>query len=475
MNYYTGPSLGHDLKDISPDFQPHRASNVVVSRIIRKAKTPQAVKAFATECHKLSDYWYWFVLGTLWVDYTGWSDLQLWKHLFSSNRPNRASSLMKPSELHVFNQLPEVITAGPKGGGMAAVDVTLEAQTGESHAQGQVSNRINQHRDGREDPGRRTCVHHPSEGQICTASDCDVRESAVSERRREGSGECVRVLRHCAEVAGRESDKGEAAGLIAPYTVPNLGERDGQAPRSGSVDAPMPTITSKGNGARLVTAHLATLNHGGDEHRSASVTEPIATITGANDARALVSALITKHYGDRGQRPASGMDEPLSTVTSSDHNALTVAYLSQMYGTNKGGQGDLNEPAATITGSSNHATLVAAFLDTYYGNSKDGGSLADPAPTVVSKDRISLVTVVIDGTTYVITDIAMRMLTPRELLLAQGFPADYRVDVTADGERVSKADQVKLIGNSVCPPVARALTLANVVASGVLDECEVGK
>ena len=111
MNYSTLPSLGNDLKDISPDFQPHRASTVVVSRIVKKAKTPQAIKAFADECHKLSDYWYWFVLGTLWVDYTGWSDLQLWKHLFSSNRPNRASSLMKPSELHVFNQLPDVITA----------------------------------------------------------------------------------------------------------------------------------------------------------------------------------------------------------------------------------------------------------------------------------------------------------------------------------------------------------------------------
>jgi site-specific DNA-cytosine methylase len=124
-------------------------------------------------------------------------------------------------------------------------------------------------------------------------------------------------------------------------------------------------------------------------------------------------------------------------------------------------------PRAAVT-STDRRAIVAAFLQTYYGNSKDGHSPADPMPTVVSKDRIGLVTVTIDDQTYVVTDIAMRMLTPRELLLAQGFPADYRVDVTADGTHVSKADQVKLIGNAVPPPFARALAFANVVQQGVL-------
>ena len=39
-----------------------------------------------------------------------------------------------------------------------------------------------------------------------------------------------------------------------------------------------------------------------------------------------------------------------------------------------------------------------------------------------------------------------------------------------DGRAISKADQVKLIGNSVCPPVARAIVKANVVDQGVLDD-----
>ena len=269
--------------------------------------------------------------------------------------------------------------------------------------------------------------------------------------------------------AGAAHAMGVTAATLAPYSVPRYGERHGQSPRSASVDAPAPTIVGTGNQASLV------------------------------------AALLTKHYtGVVGH----GVDQPLDTITATDHNAISVAYLSHQYTSNTcGGQGDPAYPHKTITSEGGHSAVVAAtvapftvgaggpayagkpktldapfgtvmvddrravvaaFLDTYYGNSKDGGSVAEPMPTVVSKDRISLVTVVIDEVTYVVTDIAMRMLTPRELLLAQGFPPDYRVDVTSDGTPVTKADQVKLIGNSVPPPFARALVAANVVDQGVL-------
>jgi len=104
---YSGPSLGNDLVDISPDFEPHGPSASVIQRIVTHAKTPEAITAFSRECHKLSDYCYWFTLGTLWVDYTEWSDLQRWKWLFSSRRPNRQTSLMKPSEFRQFVALPD--------------------------------------------------------------------------------------------------------------------------------------------------------------------------------------------------------------------------------------------------------------------------------------------------------------------------------------------------------------------------------
>lgn len=67
----------------------------------------------------------------------------------------------------------------------------------------------------------------------------------------------------------------------------------------------------------------------------------------------------------------------------------------------------------------------------------------------------------IDGETYAITDIGMRMLTPREQFRAQGFPDSYVIDRGHDGRPMTKTEQTRMCGNSVCPPLARALVEAN--------------
>src|SRR5690606_5874083 len=77
-----------------------------------------------------------------------------------------------------------------------------------------------------------------------------------------------------------------------------------------------------------------------------------------------------------------------------------------------------------------------------------------------------------DSVTFGVVDIGMRMLTPRELYNAPGSPPDYRLDGYHDPSRIghnggplwvpfSKSVQVSCVGNSVCPPVARALVAAN--------------
>lgn len=81
--------------------------------------------------------------------------------------------------------------------------------------------------------------------------------------------------------------------------------------------------------------------------------------------------------------------------------------------------------------------------------------------TVTVRDRFAVVTVTIDDATYVIVDIGMRMLTPRELFNAQGFPPDYIIDQDAQGRPITKTAQVAKCGNSVCPPLAEALVRAN--------------
>ena len=59
-----------------------------------------------------------------------------------------------------------------------------------------------------------------------------------------------------------------------------------------------------------------------------------------------------------------------------------------------------------------------------------------------------------------IIDIGMRMLTPRELFNAQGFPVDYIIEHDAHGQPITKTAQVAKCGNSVCPPLAEALVRA---------------
>ena len=96
----------------------------------------------------------------------------------------------------------------------------------------------------------------------------------------------------------------------------------------------------------------------------------------------------------------------------------------------------------------------------YYGNGQPLDA-ADPAATITTKDRLALVTVWLRGEPYVIVDIRLRMLEPHELYAAQGFPPDYIINRTADGRKLSKSAQVRMVGNSVSPPPMAALVDAN--------------
>jgi DNA (cytosine-5)-methyltransferase 1 len=78
--------------------------------------------------------------------------------------------------------------------------------------------------------------------------------------------------------------------------------------------------------------------------------------------------------------------------------------------------------------------------------------------TVTSKDRLALVTV--NSVEYVIVDIGMRMLVPRELYTAQGFPPSYKIEIEYNGKPLTKTAQVRMVGNSVSPEQARAIIAA---------------
>ena len=150
------------------------------------------------------------------------------------------------------------------------------------------------------------------------------------------------------------------------------------------------------------------------------------------------------------------MDNPLWTVTAVDHNSMCAATLVQ-FNNNCDGV-DVRKPLPTITAQSTHFAEVLALLIKYY--SGEGCQPVDqPLGTVTTRDRFGLVTV--KGVDYQIVDIGLRMLTPRELYNANGFPTDYEIEVDCYGNAYPKKEQVARCGNAVPPPFAMALVRAN--------------
>ena len=157
------------------------------------------------------------------------------------------------------------------------------------------------------------------------------------------------------------------------------------------------------------------------------------------------------------------LHDPLSTVSAggTHHGLIVPTLIQQGYGERKGQSPrvpGLENPLGTIGGN---GAMVAALLCNYYGNERDGIGITEPMHTIPTKDRFGLVTVHLEGEPYIIADIGMRMLQPHELYLAQGFPPNYCISHGADGKPLTKTAQVRMVGNSVCPSVARALVAAN--------------
>lgn len=160
----------------------------------------------------------------------------------------------------------------------------------------------------------------------------------------------------------------------------------------------------------------------------------------------------TTKSGVRGQ----AVNEPINTLDASNRYGLITSFITQM---NKSSVGqDLRQPLNTVTSGANHFGEVRAFLIKYYGQGI-GQSLRQPLDTITSKDRFGIV--MVRGEKYQIVDIGLRMLEPRELFNAQGFPQDYIIDHDYTGKEYPKTQQVARCGNAVPPPFAKALVETN--------------
>lgn len=166
--------------------------------------------------------------------------------------------------------------------------------------------------------------------------------------------------------------------------------------------------------------------------------------------------LIQTGYGERKGQPPRVLDlhAPLGTVVAGGvKHALVAAFIARHYGGNENDGAPLVRPLPTITTQDHHALVLTAF----------GRERRAEVETFLAEFSVRHTPTLFNSasTGFQIVDIGMRMLTPRELFRAQGFPESYVIDPIHNGKRLSATAQVRMCGNSVCPNVAAAIVLAN--------------
>ena len=267
------------------------------------------------------------------------------------------------------------------------------------------------------------------------------------------------------------------------------------------VNEPLPTQTT-GNRNYLCTPSMVSVGYG--EHKNQlprvkSIAEPITTVV-STSKQALCAPLLVQYHSEQGKGEVRGQEigKPIMTIDGSPRYAMSACYLTKYFGGERQAGASLSEPAPTVT-AIDHSALAAANLLHYYGGADHASRVDNPLPTVTTLPRHYVVKTYlqkmgaaqdfgnwacvrellnkyagysiaadeilimeIDGERYFISDIGMRMLKARELMLAQGFPPDYIIDIESHiGKRYSEAKQIARMGNAVCPPVAEALVRAN--------------
>lgn len=269
---------------------------------------------------------------------------------------------------------------------------------------------------------------------------------------------------------------GHGFAVAQPTLAPFITEHaNASNQRNMPANEPARTICSEVKGGHFAVVALVLVSAGGPSYggKPTSCGQPAGTVLTENH-RAVGVAYLAQHNGGYNATLSRHPAEPATALTTSgsQQNVVTASLVTLRNGCT--GR-DLREGAPAITAGADDLALmectlspeneagalrVAAFLMGYYG-SDNTYDPRDPAATITTRDRLALVTVTIKGNPYVIVDIGMRMLTPLELFLIQGFPKTYKIDVGHDGRRFSNKAKVKMCGNSVSPKPYYALLKAN--------------
>ena len=240
-------------------------------------------------------------------------------------------------------------------------------------------------------------------------------------------------------------------GVVAPVLIQYHTEQTENV-RANGLEEPINTVDAS-NRYGFVSANLVEYYGNGNP---LDIREPMHTAT-SHDREGLVAVHIQKYFsGVIGAKA----EDPLPTVTAVDHNSICAAQIAEFKGADIGQ--DCRKPLRTITASAGEFAVVRVTLSQtgdmgYWPQVREllnrfcGYDLADNECLVL----------MIGGVGYYIADITLRMLTPRELYNAMGFPPDYQIERDYLGNAYPKSKQVARCGNAVCPPLAEAMVRAN--------------
>ncbi len=278
-----------------------------------------------------------------------------------------------------------------------------------------------------------------------------------------------------------------------PFIVPiGYGERKGQAPRVHDINEPLSTVVGSGKQYLAMPSLIQYHTEQSERVRGQGMDEPIMTLDAANryglsvaylveyfqngrpldvnsplhtsttkDRECLCMAHMEKFFSGGYTGNGSDANTPLGTVTAVDHNGLVETFISKFYKTGTGQK--LDEPLHTVTTSAGHFGIVTVKMSRQEMNLRHWNEVRELLNAycgyAIAADEILLLDV--NGTLYFISDIELRMLTPRELYAANGFPPDYIIDHDYTGKAYGKTKQVARCGNAVPPPFAEALVRAN--------------
>ncbi len=250
--------------------------------------------------------------------------------------------------------------------------------------------------------------------------------------------------------------------VLAPLTMHNHTNAGGT-----HIKDPINTITTAG-AQMLISPSLIQYHteQTSKEKRVYSFDEPIKTID-STPRYGIAAAHLTQYFkGDHYHGPT----EPLHTVTTEIREGVTLAHLAEFKGMDIGQR--VNVPLRTVMTKDIFGAVytrlekIANNVDLkYWPQVRE--MLNVYCDYWIADDEILILT--INGVDYFISDIGLRMLTPKELYAAQGFPKDYKIEKDYTGRPYPKSHQVARCGNAVCPPMAKALVTANLPEYCVFD------